>query len=135
MNFSTYRAPKRHYAKLLFMNLSLVASSSMSGPERQAFADRARRLARRLSEYSQASVAAGWLNDLEFMVWQDLEDRRLVDDLLLSPEGNVLPRLSPNAHSPFVDDPKASRNVFDFKQRHQASNCRVDRCHTLIAEP
>lgn len=65
----------------------------MSGPERQAFADRARRLARRLSEYSEASVAAGWLEDLEFMVWQDLVDRGLVDDLLVSPEGNVLPRL------------------------------------------
>ena len=73
----------------------------MSGPERQAFADRARRLARQLSEYSRASVAAGWLDDLEFMVWQDLSDRRLVEDLLVSPDGYVLPCLYPEEKDEF----------------------------------
>lgn len=53
----------------------------------------ARRLTRCLSEYSQSNVAARWLNDLEFMVWQDLMDRRFVEDLLVSSEGDVLPPL------------------------------------------
>ncbi len=75
------------------MNLSLAESFAMSEPEAQAFATGARCLARRLSEISQSSVAARWLNDLEFMVWQDLTDRRLVEDLLVSPEGDVLPPL------------------------------------------
>jgi len=73
----------------------------MSGPERQAFADRAHRLARRLAEYSQENIAAGWLDDLEFMVWQDLTDRRLVEDLLVSPDGCVLPCLYPEEKEEF----------------------------------
>jgi hypothetical protein len=52
-----------------------------------------RRLARRLSEFSQSSVAARWLSELEFMVWQDLMDRRFVEDLLVSSEGLVFPPL------------------------------------------
>ena len=75
------------------MNMSLAESSALSKPEAQALAAGARALARRLSEFSQSSVAARWLNDLEFMVWQDLTDRRLVEDLLVSPEGDVLPPL------------------------------------------
>lgn len=35
-------------------------------------------------------MAAGWLIDLEFMVWQDLVDRKFVEDLLISPQGPVL---------------------------------------------
>lgn len=65
----------------------------MSQPETETLAAGARLLARRLSAYSESSVAAGWLNDLEFMVWQDLVDRRFVEDLLLSSEGDVLPPL------------------------------------------
>lgn len=61
--------------------------------ETEALAAGARRLARRLSEYSQSSVAAGWLHDSEFMVWQDLADRRFVEDLLVSSQGDVLPPL------------------------------------------
>lgn len=75
------------------MNLSLAKSTTMSGLEVQTLVAGARRLVRRLSEFSQTSVAARWLNGLEFMVWQDLMDRRLVEDLLVSPEGYVLPRL------------------------------------------
>ena len=85
------------------MNLSLAKSFAMSGPEAQAFADGARHLARRLSEFSQKSVAARWLNDLEFMVWQDLMDRCVVEDenLLVSSEGNVLPRLEQSEKEEF----------------------------------
>ena len=65
----------------------------MSEQERRLFAASARRLVRRLSDLSQESVAARWLNDLEFMVWQDMMNRRLVADLLVSPEGLVFPPL------------------------------------------
>ena len=53
----------------------------------------ARCLAHRLSEYSQSNMVARWLEDLEFMVWQDLADGTLVEGLLVSPEGIVLPPL------------------------------------------
>jgi len=38
-------------------------------------------------------MVARWLEDLEFMVWQDLADGTLVEGLLVSPEGIVLPPL------------------------------------------
>lgn len=69
----------------------------MNEPERQAFAETARHLARRLSEYSEENMAAGWLEDLEF----DLTDRRLVEDLLVSPDGCVLPCLYPEEKDEF----------------------------------
>ncbi len=75
------------------MNLSSLECSGMTERERRLVAASARRLVRRLSDLSQESVAARWLNDLEFMVWQDLMDRRLVADLLVSPEGDVFPPL------------------------------------------
>lgn len=59
----------------------------------QTLAAGARRLARRLGEISQSSIAARWLVDLEFMVWQDLVDKPLVEGLLVSPEGYVFPPL------------------------------------------
>ena len=65
----------------------------MDLPENETLAAGARLLARRLSEYSESSVAAGWLSELEFMVWQDLVDRRFIEDLLVSSEGQVLPPL------------------------------------------
>lgn len=65
----------------------------MNEREARILAAGARRLARGLSAYSQSNVAARWLTDLEFMVWQDLTDRRLVEDLLVSSEGDVLPPL------------------------------------------
>lgn len=46
-------------------------------------------------------MAAGWLADLEFMVWQDLTDRRLVEHLLVSPDGCVLPCLYPEEKDEF----------------------------------
>lgn len=61
--------------------------------ETETLAAGARLLARRLSEYSESSVAAGWLSELEFMVWQNLVDRRFVEDLLVSSDGGVLPPL------------------------------------------
>jgi len=65
----------------------------MNGREIKTLAAGARRLARRLSEFSQSGVAARWLNELEFMVWQDLLDRRFVEGLLVSSDGDVLPPL------------------------------------------
>jgi len=59
----------------------------------RTFAAGARRLARQLSELSQSNMAARWLVDLEFMVWQDLVDKPLVEGLLVSPEGCVFPPL------------------------------------------
>jgi len=73
----------------------------MSRLETEALAAGARLLARRLSEYSESSVAAGWLQDLEFMVWQDLVDRRFIEDLLLSSEGDVLPPLNKSEKEEF----------------------------------
>ena len=75
------------------MNLSSLECSGMTEQERRLFAASARRLVRRLRDLSQRNVAAGWLNDLEFMVWQDMMNRRLVADLLVSPEGDVFPPL------------------------------------------
>lgn len=75
------------------MNLSSLRSSAMTEREKRVLAANARHLVCRLSELSQNSVAARWLIDLEFMVWQDLVDRRLVEDLLVSPEGYVFPPL------------------------------------------
>lgn len=75
------------------MNLSLAYARGTRQPDVQSLTAHARLLARRLSEYSESSVAAGWLIDLEFMVWQDLVDRRFVEDLLVSPQGFVLPPL------------------------------------------
>ena len=65
----------------------------MTEAERSLLVANARNLVRRLSDYSQSSVAARWLTDLEFMVWQDMMHRRLVPDLLVSTEGDVLPPL------------------------------------------
>ncbi len=75
------------------MNLSFLRSSTMTARERRLLSENARYLVRQLSELSQNSVAAGWLNDLEFMVWQDMMNRRLVADLLVSPDGDVFPPL------------------------------------------
>lgn len=64
------------------------------GPlEAQSLATNARLLARRLRDYSENTMAAGWLDELEYMVWQDLVDRRIEKDLLVSPKGSVLPPL------------------------------------------
>lgn len=38
-------------------------------------------------------MAAGWLTDIEFMIWQDLTNRRLVENLLVSPSDTVFPPL------------------------------------------
>ena len=65
----------------------------MAEAERSLLVANARNLVRRLSDYSQSSVAARWLTDLEFMVWQDMMNHPLVPDLLVSPEGDVLPPL------------------------------------------
>jgi len=75
------------------MNLSSLRSSAMTAQERRLLRANARRLVHRLSELSQQSMAARWLDDLEFMVWQDMMDRRLVADLLVSPDGDVFPPL------------------------------------------
>jgi hypothetical protein len=57
----------------------------------RSLAANARLLAQQLSEYSESTMAAGWLADLEYMVRQDLVDRRIVEeDLRVSPEGTVL---------------------------------------------
>jgi hypothetical protein len=76
------------------MNLALLNTSSWTFSQRQALVAGARELGRRLREYSHENMAARWLMDLEFMVWQDVVDRRLIDDLLVNPEGSVLPPLS-----------------------------------------
>ncbi len=75
------------------MNLSLAYAQGRGQPDLQSLAANARLLAQRLSDYSENTMAAGWLIDLEFMVWQDLVDRRFVEDLLVSPQGPVLPPL------------------------------------------
>ena len=38
-------------------------------------------------------MRAGWLEDIEFMLWQDLSGRRLEPDLLVSPSGTIFPPL------------------------------------------
>lgn len=65
----------------------------MGPPEAQSLAINARLLAQRLSDHSENTMAAGWLEELEYMVWQDLVDRRTEKDLLVSPKGSVLPAL------------------------------------------
>ncbi len=73
--------------------MKISAADSANRLEAPARIAGARRLACRLREISQDSVAARWLIDLEFMVWQDLTGQRLLEDLLVSPEGLVLPPL------------------------------------------
>jgi hypothetical protein len=75
------------------MNLAALISHAMSEQEKNFLVGTARRLVQRLRDISEASVAAGWLNDLEYMVWQDIVNRRLVANLLVSPEGDVFPPL------------------------------------------
>ena len=53
----------------------------------------ARRLSPRIGELSQRYMAAGWLTDIEFMIWQDLTNRRLVENLLVSPSDTFFPPL------------------------------------------
>jgi hypothetical protein len=76
------------------MNLRLLNTSSRNSSQTQALVAGARELGRRLRQYSQENMAAGWLMDLEFMAWQDLVDHRLTDDLLVNLEGGVLPPLA-----------------------------------------
>jgi hypothetical protein len=75
------------------VNLSLAYARGARQPDVQSLVASARLLAQRLSEYSESTMAAGWLDDLEYMVWQDLVDRRIEEDLLVSPKDSVLPPL------------------------------------------
>jgi len=94
-------------ARLPLVNLSLAKSQGMDLPENETLAAGARLLARRLSEYSESSVAACWLSELEFIVWQDLVDRRFIEDLLVSSEGQVLPPLDKAEKEEFLQLAKA----------------------------
>lgn len=74
------------------MNLALVAAGT-SSTSLKTLEDSARALARRIAQHSQECMCADWLDDIEFMLWQDLSDRQLEPDLLVSPSGTIFPLL------------------------------------------